>query len=145
MGGIGWRSFSDRQPTAHAITVMVAFQAAGSDSSLRSIACVDADIVIGEVGRPHMCLGMALPQVNGDRKLLSLEDLGNLPFSGKSYANALFDHDDVVEMHSHFLGIDRDARPADRTHDTSPIGVFSKQCGFYEIGRGDRRGDSLRG
>lgn len=29
MGGIGWLSLSDRQPTAHAITVLLAFQAGG--------------------------------------------------------------------------------------------------------------------
>ena len=52
------------QPTAHGIIVLCAFQAVGRESSLRSIACVDTDIVVGEVGCPHMGLGAALSQLD---------------------------------------------------------------------------------
>src|ERR1700704_541112 len=42
---------------------------------LGSIACVNADIVKRQIGRPHMGLMTTLPQPHGDRKFFLAKDL----------------------------------------------------------------------
>ena len=82
--------------------------------------------------------GAPLTKVDGDRKFFLLEDLRNLTLSGQARAHSLFDHDDFVEAHGQFVGINRDTGSADGAHDPSPVGIFSKEGGFDQVGSGDR-------
>ena len=64
---------------------------------LRSVACVDADIVERQISCPDVGFVAALSQSYGDRKFFLAKDLRNAAFSNESKSHSFFYHRNPAE------------------------------------------------
>src|SRR6185503_73038 len=101
--------------------------------TLRSIACVNADIIERQVGRPHMGSVMPLPKPHGDRKLFPPKDFCNVLFSNESKPHFSLNHLSPATPYVQLRRGNRDPRPSNCCHHTTPIGILAEQGGLYQV------------
>jgi hypothetical protein len=94
--------------------------------ALGSIACVDADIVKRQIGRPHMSPVTASPQSDGDRKFFLAKDLCDSAFSSEPEPDPSMYHRDSTKPHTQFGRSNRNPGSSDRRHNSTPIGILAE-------------------
>src|SRR6185295_20182675 len=102
-------------------------------NTLRSIACVNTDVVERQVGRPHMGSVTPLPKPNGDRKLFPAKDFRDALFSNESKSNSSLYHLNPAKPHIQLRRGNWDPRPSNRCHHTTPIGILAEQGGLHQV------------